>query len=128
MPFVRIDLLQGRSPDERAAIGDAVYEAMAETIDIPSGDRFQVITEHEQADLRYEPDFLGVHRDDGLIFIHFTMRSGRTQAQKRALYRRVTELLSERFGVRPGNVFMSITENELIDWSLGDGVAQLVPE
>lgn len=128
MPFVRIDLAKGRSAEERAAIGDTVYQAMEESIDIPPGDRFQVITEHEPSDLRYQPDFLGIQRDDGIVFVHFTMRSGRTHTQKRNLYRRVTELLEERFGIRPANVFISITENQLIDWSLGEGVAQLVPE
>jgi phenylpyruvate tautomerase PptA (4-oxalocrotonate tautomerase family) len=128
MPFVRIDLMQGRSADERAAIGDAVYEAMLETIDIPPGDRFQVITEHDASGLRYDADFIGIQRDDDLIFIHFTMKTGRTDAQKRALYRRIAELLGERFGVRAANIFIAITENQLVDWSLGEGVATLVTE
>jgi phenylpyruvate tautomerase PptA (4-oxalocrotonate tautomerase family) len=129
MPFVRIDLMQGRrSAEERAAIGDAVYEAMLETIDIPPGDRFQVITEHDAAGFRYEADFLGIHRDDDLVFVHFTMKSGRTDDQKRALYRRIAELFEERFGIRPANVFVAIADNQLADWSLGNGVATLIDE
>jgi phenylpyruvate tautomerase PptA (4-oxalocrotonate tautomerase family) len=129
MPFVRIDLMQGRrSAEERAAIGDAVYEAMLETIDIPPGDRFQVITEHDAAGFRYEADFLGIHRDDDLVFIHFTMKTGRTPDQKRALYRRIAELFEERFGIRPANVFVAIADNQLADWSLGNGVATLIDE
>jgi phenylpyruvate tautomerase PptA (4-oxalocrotonate tautomerase family) len=49
-------------------------------------------------------------------------------AQKRAFYRRLSELLNERVGVDPGNVLIVLTENELADWSFGNGVAQLVPE
>jgi phenylpyruvate tautomerase PptA (4-oxalocrotonate tautomerase family) len=128
MPFVRIDLMKGRSAEERAGIGDAVYEAMLETIDIPPGDRFQVITEHDWAGLRYDADFLDIHRDDGLVFIHFTMKTGRTDDQKAALYRRIAELLEERFDVRPANVFVAITENQPVDWSLGEGRATLVTE
>jgi phenylpyruvate tautomerase PptA (4-oxalocrotonate tautomerase family) len=126
MPLVRIDLLNGRSPEERAAIGAAVHQAMSETIDVPPDDVFQVITEHDQAGLRYDPGYLGIARDDGVVFIHMTMRSGRTADQKRALYARVVELLSERAGVRPGNVLIVLAENELIDWSFGEGIAQIV--
>jgi phenylpyruvate tautomerase PptA (4-oxalocrotonate tautomerase family) len=52
-----------------------------------------------------------------------TMRS---PDQKQALYRRVTELLRERAGVQPGNVLIVLAENDLVDWSFGEGVAQLV--
>ena len=126
MPLVRIDLIEGRSPDERVAIGAAVHQAMTETIDVPADDVFQVITEHDRAGLRYDPAYLGVDRDDGVVFIHMTMRGGRTVDQKRALYRRATELLEEQAGVRPGNVLIVLAENELEDWSFGDGVAQLL--
>lgn len=125
MPLVRIDLLTGRSPEDRAAVGAAVHQAMTETIDVPPDDLFQIITEHEPGGLRYDPDYLGVHRDDGIVFVHMTMRSGRTDAQKRALYARVTELLEEQADVRPANVLIVIAENELIDWSFGEGVAQI---
>jgi phenylpyruvate tautomerase PptA (4-oxalocrotonate tautomerase family) len=126
VPLVRIDVLEGRSPDERAAIGAAVQEAMVETIDVPADDLFQVIAEHDRAGLRYDAGYLGVERDDGVVFIQMTMRRGRTDEQKQALYRRVTELLAERAGVRAGNVLIALTENDLADWSFGDGVAQLL--
>lgn len=128
MPLVRIDLVAGRSPAERAAIGDAVHQAMTETIDVPADDRFQVITEHDANDLRYDGGYLGVNRDDGLVLVHMTMKSGRTDEQKRALYRRIAELLGERAGVSPGNVMVVLSENELADWSFGDGEAQLLPD
>ena len=126
MPLVRIDLMKGRPPEERAAIGDAVHQAMTETIDIPADDRFQIITEHEAVDLRFAPGFMGGERDDRHIFIQFTMKSGRTVEQKRALYQRVTELLEERVGQRPGNLLMTVNDNELVDWSFGYGGMQLI--
>lgn len=126
MPLVRIDVVKGRSPEERAAIGDAVHQAMTETIDIPDNDRFQIITEHDRVDLRFDADFMGGDRDAQHIFIHFTMKSGRTVEQKRALYRRITELLEERVGQRPGNLMIAINDNEIVDWSFGHGGMQLV--
>ena len=125
MPLVRIDLLEGRSAEERAAIGAAVHEAMTETIEVPADDVFQVITEHPAGGIRFDPHYLGVERDEGIVFVHMTMRRGRSDAQKCALYARIAALLEERAGVRPGNVLIVLAENELIDWSFGNGEAQI---
>jgi 4-oxalocrotonate tautomerase len=46
MPLVRIDLRQRKTPEYRRRVGDTVYRAMVETINVPEHDRFQVITEH----------------------------------------------------------------------------------
>ncbi len=72
---------------------------------------------------RYE-DYMGVHRDDGLVFVSLTMRSGRTPEMKKALYRRIAELAQEYAGTEPRNVFIGLTENEAVDWSFGNGEAQ----
>jgi phenylpyruvate tautomerase PptA (4-oxalocrotonate tautomerase family) len=105
------------------ALGRAVHDALVDAIGIPADDLFQVLTSHDGT-LRYDPDYLGVHRDDGIVFVAITMRSGRNAAQKQALYARIAELAKEYAGTDPGNVFVTITENELLDWSFGDGVAQ----
>jgi phenylpyruvate tautomerase PptA (4-oxalocrotonate tautomerase family) len=36
VPLVRIALLKGRSADERRAIGDAVHQALVETVNVPA--------------------------------------------------------------------------------------------
>ena len=38
MPLVRVDLQVGRAEEELATIGDAVHEAMVETIGVPADD------------------------------------------------------------------------------------------
>ncbi|GEC09845.1 hypothetical protein SSP24_75000 [Streptomyces spinoverrucosus] len=52
------------------------------------------------------------------------MRAGREPARKRALYSRIAELAEKYAGVAPRNVFVTLTENADIDWSLGNGEAQ----
>lgn len=124
MPLVRIDLMDGRPRPEVSAVGAAVHQAMTETIDVPADDHFQLITEHHDG-LRYDPAYLGVQRDDGIVFVSITMREGRTVEQKQALYGRITELLAKRAGVEPRNVLIVLTENAAPDWSFGNGIAQL---
>lgn len=48
MPFVRMDLLKGRSNEELRRISRTVHKAMTETIDVPEDDYFQVITQHDE--------------------------------------------------------------------------------
>jgi|SRR4051812_25285852 phenylpyruvate tautomerase PptA (4-oxalocrotonate tautomerase family) len=124
MPFVRIDALRADG-DRLDALGRAVHDALVETIGFPPDDRFQVLTSHDgiSSTLRYD-DYPGVPRDDGIVYIAITMRSGRTPAQKQALYRRIAELAEEYAGTEPRNVFITLTENTSIDWSFGHGVAQ----
>ena len=59
MPFVRIDLARGKPAEYRKALGEIVYQAMRETIDVPENDKFQVITEHAPGDLNLAGSYLG---------------------------------------------------------------------
>ncbi|MEV4573649.1 tautomerase family protein [Nonomuraea jabiensis] len=125
MPFVRIDAL--RADRQRLeALGRAVHDALVEAIGIPTDDLFQVLTSHDgtRGTFRYDDGYLGIHRDDDLVFVAVTMRAGRTAEQKQALYRRIAELAEEYAGTEPRNVFVTVTENSLLDWSFGEGVAQ----
>ncbi|GAA2795597.1 tautomerase family protein [Saccharopolyspora taberi] len=124
MPFVRIDVLSERNADRLPALGDAVHEALVETIGIPGDDLFQLLNAHESGRLRYDPQYLGVRRDDDIVFVSITMGRGRTDDQKTALYKRITELVQERTGVEPRNVLINVTENGFADWSFGEGEAQ----
>ncbi|MGI5373407.1 tautomerase family protein [Streptomyces sp. CA-251387] len=125
MPFIRIDAL-GSDPERLNALGRAVHDALVEAVGIPADDRFQVLVGHDgsRSTLRYDDGYLGIRRDDGLVYVAITMRSGRAPAQKQALYRRIAELAYEYAGTEPRNVFVTLTENEPIDWSFGEGVAQ----
>ena len=125
MPFVRIDAL--RADQARLdALGRAVHEALVEAIGIPHDDLFQVLTSHDgtTGTFRYDRDYLGVHRDDGLVYVDITMRAGRTNEQKKALYARIAELAAKYADTEPRNVFVAIHENQFADWSFGNGVGQ----
>ncbi|MFF9896480.1 tautomerase family protein [Streptomyces longispororuber] len=127
MPLVSIDAL--RADSERLdALGRAVHEALVETIGIPPDDHFQILTSHDdhRSALRHG-NYLGVRRDDGIVYVMIVMRAGRTADRKRALYRRIAELAEEYAGTEPRNVFVTVLENESVDWSLGHGEAQYAP-
>ena len=124
MPLVRISLRQGTGPEYRCAIADGVHRAMVEAIAIPESDRFQTIDEYSSNNLVYDPNYLRVDRSDQVVFVQITMSFGRKPQQKRALYKRITELLSQSPGVRPQDVVINLVETSWENWSFGNGAAQ----
>ena len=126
MPLVRIDLPQGKPESYSKAVGDAVYDAMLKVLNVTQNDRFFVIAAHPRHELVIDPTYLGIERSTGALIVEITMRAGRTVEKKKALYRAVADNLHNRLGVRRQDVMIVLTENELIDWSFGNGEAQYV--
>jgi 4-oxalocrotonate tautomerase len=124
MPFVRISLRQGTSPEYRKALADGVHRAMVETIAIPPDDRFQVITEYPLDGLLYDPQYLGVHRSDRMVLVQITLSFGRKPQQKRKLYKRIAEILAEAPGLLPQDLLINLVETSWENWSFGNGEAQ----
>jgi phenylpyruvate tautomerase PptA (4-oxalocrotonate tautomerase family) len=125
MPFVRIDLIRGRRPDEVRAIADATHQALVDVLGIPERDRFQVITEHDADHVIALDAGLGFERTDRLVMIQIFTQSGRTTEVKQGLYRNIAAQL-EFLGISGEDVFIGIVENGPQDWSFGFGRAQYV--
>jgi len=128
MPLVRIAVQADTPPVDRRAIADGVHQALIDTISIPAADRFQLISEYAADHFIYDPSYLNISRSDRLVVLQITISVGRTLEQKRALYRRITELLAERPGIRPEDVFVNLVEVAKENWSFGRGIAQYAPE
>jgi 4-oxalocrotonate tautomerase len=124
MPLVRISLRQGKSADDKQAIGDGVYQAMRETFDVPKEDRFIVISEHAPSELQFSRTYLDIARSDDLVIIQITANSTRNVEQKKALFARIAELLSQHPGLRKEDIFINLVEVTKENWSFGNGIAQ----
>ena len=124
MPLVRISLRRGKPAAYRRAIADGVHRALVDAIGIPADDRFQVISEHDADGLIYDANYLGIARSDDIVFVQIALRRGRTDDMKRALYRRIAANLGDDPGLRAQDVLIALVENDLADWSFGEGEAQ----
>jgi phenylpyruvate tautomerase PptA (4-oxalocrotonate tautomerase family) len=124
MPLTRISLLAGKPEAHRQAISDSLHRAMHETFDVPEDNEFMTITEHDTANFRYSASYLGIARSDDVVLIQITVNNTRSVEQKKALFRRIAELLGESPGIRPEDVFVSLVEVAKENWSLGHGLAQ----
>ncbi len=126
MPFARIDLIRGKPAGYRRTIGQIVYTAMVEILKAPENDRFQVITEHDEANFVFDPHFFGVERSTDLVFVQMALAEGRTVEQKGGFYKRVADELHAQLGLRRDDIFISLIGTGRDDWSFGNGEASLV--
>ena len=124
MPLVRISLMKGKPASFGKRVGEIVYRAMVATINVPGHDHFQIITQHDENSLIYDPTYLDIPRSDGIIFIQVTLNEGRTVELKKLFYRTVTERLHADLGVRPEDVLINLVEVKKENWSFGRGIAQ----
>jgi 4-oxalocrotonate tautomerase len=124
MPLVRVSLRQGKSANYKKAIGDGVYKAMLETFDVPKEDRFVIVSEHAESEFQFSRTYLDIARSDDLVIIEITANNTRTLEQKKALFARIAELLSQDPGLRKEDVFINLVEVAKENWSFGNGIAQ----
>ena len=124
MPLGRISLLGGKPEAHKKKISDVVHRAMVETINVPPLDRFQVITEHAKPDFVYDAQYLNIARTDDLVIIQITLNTGRTTELKKAIYRRIADLLNQEAGIRKEDVLINLVEVAKENWSFGNCEAQ----
>jgi 4-oxalocrotonate tautomerase len=124
MPLTHISLRAGKPEAHRRALIDGVCRALHDTFNVPEDNQFVTLAEHEAAHFRYDPSYLGIVRSDDLVIIQITANNTRSVEQKKALFRRIADLLAESPGLRPEDVFVSLVEVDKANWSLGNGLAQ----
>ncbi|MFJ2646517.1 tautomerase family protein [Streptomyces sp. NPDC087420] len=122
MPFVNIDLLQGKSPEYLAAVSDAVHEALVEGLGMFPEDRFQVIHQLAPGELVFSRDFRGGPRSDNFIVFTITDGLDRGDNAKKVFYRALVRNLAEKPGVNPTDVFVKMLVTPPINFSFADGV------
>ncbi|KMO44456.1 hypothetical protein VQ03_02810 [Methylobacterium tarhaniae] len=121
MPLVTITLKRERPAPERRVIADAVHAALVDSIGIPPDDRFQVVS-HLFDDVIYDPLYLGIARTDDLVMIQVHLSTGRSVAQKKALFAAIAANLGG-IGIRPEDVLVTLVEIARENWSFGHGLA-----
>ncbi|MBV8699881.1 tautomerase family protein [Bradyrhizobium sp.] len=128
MPLVRVSLRRGKPALHRQAILDGIYRAMRATFDVPEEDRFMTITEHDETDFSYSPNYFGIDRSDDLVMIQLTVSNTRTVEKKKALFRQIAANLTADPGLRPEDILINLVEVLPENWSFGHGIAQYVAD
>ena len=115
MPLVRIEILKGRSADEKQRLLDAVHAALVEGFGIPDDDRTQRIVEHGAESFEIPPG-----AGERYSLIEITAFPGRSADAKRRLYEAIVRNLgAER--VPAEDVFVVLTEPPMENWGIRGG-------
>ena len=125
MPLVRIDVQEGRTPEELRKLADTVQEVMLDVFAAPPRDRYQIITEHPKGHVIAEDTGLGLERSEGIEIIQI-FQQGRSNEQKVAMYAELAKRLEAECEVRPEDLIVSVMANRHADWSFGMGQAQFL--
>ncbi|MCA8933083.1 MAG: tautomerase family protein [Rhodospirillaceae bacterium] len=127
MPLVRISLRSGKPPAYKRALADGVYSALTDAFDVPPEDRFILVHEHDVAGFHYSPSYMDVARSDDVVFFQIACSNTRSLETKKRFFKRLVDVLVERPGLRPEDVFINLVEvGGMENWSFGHGVAQYV--
>ena len=122
MPFVRTAVPSGLEQSRKLLIVRGIHEALVEGIGMPADELFNLVTEYRDGEFFYDRSFNGIARSENLIVVEITMRRGRSDAMKRALYAAIARNLEVTAVVSPKDVFVFLHENDYSDWSVGNGV------
>ncbi|MEV7660610.1 tautomerase family protein [Paenarthrobacter sp. NPDC089316] len=125
MPLVRIDVNQGRSPEELSAISRAIHDAIVSEYEIPERDYFHILTEHPRGQIVAQDAGLGFERSPAVVMIQIFTQGGRSQMAKSCLFEAIAAGLVG-VGVAGEDVFIGYVENAAGDWSFGFGRSQYV--
>jgi hypothetical protein len=117
MPLIQVDLDADTYARTGDAIGDAVHQAQIEALGIPADDRFQVFRPHAAGELRFDPGYNDVDRQQ-LVLIQVTAVHMYPVAVKRRFFEAVVAKLAP-LGIRQEDVLISLVENGFEDWYAG---------
>ena len=125
MPLVRIDAVNGRTPEDIRKLLDAAHRAVVSAFKVPQRDRYQVYHEHPADHLIAEDTGLGIARTASVVVVSVTSRP-RSESAKLAFYKHLCRELQTACGIATSDVIVTININSDADWSFGNGNAQFV--
>ena len=120
MPLIRIDVIEGRSDDEIQTLMDTVQDCVVEAFEVPTSDRYQIVTEHKPGRMCLLDTGLGFERSERMVVVS----SPRATTAKTKFYKLLADKLEANCGLDPKDLLIAIMTNTDIDWSFGFGEAQ----
>lgn len=121
MPFVHTQVPEASTASQRAQIVQAIHQALVSAIGMPDDELFNRVTPYAPGQFVFSRSFNGVARSDAVVVVEITLRRGRSDAMKRALYAAIAQNLQAMAQVAPADVFIFMHENDYSDWSVGHG-------
>jgi 4-oxalocrotonate tautomerase len=68
MPLVKVNLLKGRTAEEKYSIAASIQTALISTLEVPDADRYQLFNEYDGESFRHTSGYLGMTYTDHVSF------------------------------------------------------------
>src|SRR2546428_3625431 len=127
MPLVKVNLLKGRSAEEKDSIATSIQAALVNTLAVPEADRYQLFNEYDGENFGHTSGYLGMTYTDQLLIVEITVREGDDDEHKKSLLAAINRNLVAAGVVGRDDVFVLITEIGGANVSFGRGLAQRAP-
>ncbi|MDR7242848.1 tautomerase family protein [Priestia megaterium] len=130
MPFVHVYYPEYQLNDkELKKVSNYIHQSLIAQFHIPEDDYFQLFLPYPSQHFFYDSQYLlenGEKRTDNMIYISITCGQGRTVEQKKKLYQSIAEGLHIDLAISTNNIFITLNETPVENWSFGQGIAQMV--
>jgi phenylpyruvate tautomerase PptA (4-oxalocrotonate tautomerase family) len=127
MPLVMVNLLKGRSAEDKDSISASIQTALVSTLDVSDANRYLLFNEYDGESFRHTSGYLGMTYTDRLLIIEITIREGDDDELKKSLLAEINRNLVAAGVVGADDVFVLITEIGDANVSFGKGLAQRAP-
>jgi phenylpyruvate tautomerase PptA (4-oxalocrotonate tautomerase family) len=127
VPLVKVNLLKGRSAEEKDSIAASIQTALVSTLEVHDDNRYQLFNEYDGENFRHTSGYLGMTYTDQLLVIEITVREGDDDEHKKSLLAAINRNLVAAGVVGGDDVFVLITEIGGATVSFGRGLAQRAP-
>jgi len=124
MPLVKVNLLKGRSTEEKDSIAASIQKPLVSTLEVSDANRYQLFNEYDAESFLHTSGYLGLTYTDQLLIIEITIREGDDDDHKKSLLAEINRNLVAAGVVAEDDVFVLITEIGDANVSFGKGLAQ----
>ena len=118
---MKINLLKGRSAEEKATIALSIQSALVSTLEVRDADRYQLFNEYDVENIRHTCSYFGMTYSDQLLIVEITLLEGRDDQVKKSLLVEISHNLVAADVVAADDVFVMITEIGRANVSFGRG-------
>ena len=127
MPLVKVNLLKGRSVEDKDAIAASIQAALVSVLEVPDADRYQLFNEFDEENFRHTSGYLDMTYSEQLLIVEITFLEGRDHELMKSLLAEINRNLVAAGVVASDDVFVMITEIGRANVSFGKGLAQRAP-
>lgn len=130
MPLVNVYYPDGQlNKEELKTISNRIHHSLIEHFKVPENDYFQMFLPYPPNQFFYDPHYLlegEKKRTENIMHVSITCGPGRTINQKKSLYQSISKTISNHLNISTTDIFITLNETPVENWSFGQGVAQMV--